>query len=115
MAGWNLIPAFFNALGKSLSNSERARMMGQEEAAANRVDGMVYQQSAPLDRSNFEAASPATTGANLIGDFGGMGKQLFGSAIQGERDMYAPALQAQGAVSDADPWARIYMMYGRAA
>lgn len=94
MAGYNLIPAFFNALGSNISESEKARQMGQQQAdQANQQPGYQYQQSPMMDRSNFEAGSPATTGANLIGDFGGMGKQLFGKAVAGEADMYSPQIQ----------------------
>lgn len=98
MAGYNLIPAFFNALGSNISESEKARKEGEQRAAKdNQQPGYQSSQAPELDRSNFTAGSPATTGANIIGDIGGtFGKTLFGKAIEGEADLYAPNMQAVG-------------------
>jgi hypothetical protein len=92
---WALIPAAFNAIGGMISANEQARKQGEQLSdQTGQQEGFGYSQSPVLDKSNFEAGSPATTGANLIGDFGrGMGESLFGGAIKGEADMYSPNMQ----------------------
>lgn len=93
---WGLISTYFNSLGGNISESEKARKQAELEQEQNRQPGYQYDSAPDLDRSNFQAGSPATVGANLIGDYGGVGKQLFGKAVAGEADMYAPQMSAQG-------------------
>ena len=94
---WGLIATYFNALGSNVSESEKARKEGEQQSQSDRRPGMQYQASQPIDQSSFEASSPATVGANLIGDFGKQfGSKILGGAVQGERDMYNPALTTQG-------------------
>lgn len=94
---WGLIATYFNSLGKGISESEKARQMGQYSSENNRTPGMVYQRAPEMDQSNFEAGSPSTVGSNLIGDFGKqLGSKILGGAIQGEKDMYSPSMSSQG-------------------
>lgn len=113
MSAWSLIPAFFNALGSGISEAEKSRRAGEAQNMSNRQPGMKYQQAPDIDRSNFEAATPAKTMMNLTdlvsGGMGTMtgfnqaGAQLFAGAIQGEKDMYNPHITSQGAYAASSP------------
>lgn len=93
---WGLIASYFNALGSNISESEKARKTGEQQQY--KPEGYQYGSAPELDRSNFEAGSPATAGANIIGDWNKtLGKSILGKAVEGEADLYAPRLRAEGA------------------
>lgn len=94
---WGLIATYFNALGGNISESEKAREEAEQRDKQNRQPGYAYSSAPELDRSSFEASSPSTVGANLIGDYGkSFGNAVFGAAIKGEEDLYSPKLSTTG-------------------